>query len=94
MGFLIDVERGAKSMIVIQGDPGTGKTVVAIYLIKLLVDIQTFTSLEDLDSDSRFSDFFTKKKPGATPGSPHRPGRTTAIVARLYREGLPEDAWA
>jgi len=59
-GFLIDVERGAKSMIVIQGDPGTGKTVVAIYMIKLLVDIQTFTSLEDLDSDSRFSDFFTE----------------------------------
>jgi uncharacterized protein len=42
-GFLIDVERGAKSMIVIQGDPGTGKTVVAIYMIKLLVDIKTFT---------------------------------------------------
>lgn len=59
-GFLIDVERGAKSMIVIQGDPGTGKTVVAIYMIKLLVDIKTFTSLEDLDSDSRFSNFFTK----------------------------------
>ena len=59
-GFLIDVERGAKSMIVIQGDPGTGKTVVAIYMIKLLVDIKAFTSLEDLDSDSRFSNFFTE----------------------------------
>lgn len=59
-GFLIDVERGAQSMIVIQGDPGTGKTVVAIYMIKLLVDIKTFTSLEDLDSDSRFSNFFTE----------------------------------
>jgi uncharacterized protein len=59
-GFLIDVERGAKSTIVIQGDPGTGKTVVAIYMIKLLVDIKTFTSLEDLDSDSRFSNFFTE----------------------------------
>ena len=59
-GFLIDVERDAKSMIVIQGDPGTGKTVVAIYMIKLLVDIKTFTSLEDLDSDSRFSNFFTE----------------------------------
>jgi DUF2075 family protein len=47
-------------MIVIQGDPGTGKTVVAIYMIKLLVDIKTFTSLEDLDSDSRFSNFFTE----------------------------------
>lgn len=59
-GFLSDVERGAESMIVIQGDPGTGKTVVAIYMIKLLVDIKMFTSLEDLDSDSRFSNFFTE----------------------------------
>jgi DUF2075 family protein len=59
-GFLIDVERGANSTIVIQGDPGTGKTVVAIYMIKLLIDIKTFTSLEDLDSNSRFSNFFTE----------------------------------
>lgn len=59
-GFFSDVERGAEGMIVIQGDPGTGKTVVAIYMIKLLVDIKTFTSLEDLDSDSRFSHFFTE----------------------------------
>ncbi|KAI9658987.1 MAG: hypothetical protein M1821_001947 [Bathelium mastoideum] len=57
---LINVERSAESMIVIQGDPGTGKTVVAIYLIKLLVDIQNLTSLEDLDGDSRFSNFFTE----------------------------------
>lgn len=59
-GFLIDVERGAESTIVIQGDPGTGKTVVAIYMMKLLVDIKTLASLEDLDSDSRFSSFFTE----------------------------------
>ena len=59
-GLLADLARDVGSMIVIQGDPGTGKTVIAIYLIKLLVDIQTFTSLEDLDSDSRFSEFFTE----------------------------------
>lgn len=59
-GFLIDVERGAESTIVIQGDPGTGKTVVAIYMMKLLVDIKTLASLEDLDSNSRFSSFFTE----------------------------------
>ncbi|ROT41676.1 hypothetical protein SODALDRAFT_338913 [Sodiomyces alkalinus F11] len=46
-GLLADLESGTDSMIVIQGDPGTGKTVAAIYLIKLLVDIQTFTTLED-----------------------------------------------
>ena len=59
-GFLIGVERGAESTIVIQGDPGTGKTVVAIYMMKLLVDIKTLASLEDLDSNSRFSSFFTE----------------------------------
>jgi DUF2075 family protein len=59
-GFFTDLERGTGSMIVIQGDPGTGKTVAAIYMIKLLIDIKISTSLEDLDSDSRFSNFFTE----------------------------------
>jgi DUF2075 family protein/ABC-type dipeptide/oligopeptide/nickel transport system ATPase subunit len=59
-GLFIDIERGERSAMVIQGDPGTGKTVVAIYLIKLLMDIKTFNSLEDLDNDSRFADFFTR----------------------------------
>jgi uncharacterized protein len=59
-GFLIDVESGNESTVVIQGDPGTGKSVVAIYLIKLLVDIMSFDPLEALDSDSRFSHFFTE----------------------------------
>jgi hypothetical protein len=58
-GFFIDLSTGGRSKIVIQGDPGTGKTVVAIYLIKLLVDIAALNSLEDLDSDSRFSELFT-----------------------------------
>jgi uncharacterized protein len=58
--LLTDFERGEESTIVIQGDPGTGKSVVAVYLLKLLADIQTFKSLEDLDSDSRFSHFFTE----------------------------------
>jgi DUF2075 family protein len=60
-GLLIDIERGSKSTIVIQGDPGTGKTVMPIYMIKLLIDIKMFTSLEDLDSDLRFSNFFTER---------------------------------
>lgn len=47
---------------VIQGDPGTGKTVVAVYLMKLLSDIATVTDeeiAEDIEGDSRFSEFFT-----------------------------------
>jgi hypothetical protein len=43
---------------VIQGDPGTGKTIVAIYLIKLLMDIASSQPYEALDLDSMFSDFF------------------------------------
>jgi hypothetical protein len=60
-GFLADVKGGVESTIVIQGDPGTGKTVVAIFMIKLLVDIKTRTSLEDLDSSSRFSELFVEE---------------------------------
>jgi DUF2075 family protein/predicted GIY-YIG superfamily endonuclease len=44
--------------IVIQGDPGTGKTIVAVYLMKLLRDIARSGGDESLDSDSLFSDFF------------------------------------
>ncbi|CAN9184640.1 unnamed protein product [Alternaria alternata] len=57
--FFVDLLTGGRSKIVIQGDPGTGKTVVAIYLIKLLVDIAALNSLDGLNSDSRFFEFFT-----------------------------------
>jgi hypothetical protein len=57
-GLFEDLEAGTDSTIVIQGDPGTGKTVVAIYLLKLLVDIASTAPAEDFDSDTMFSDFF------------------------------------
>jgi DUF2075 family protein/predicted GIY-YIG superfamily endonuclease len=44
--------------MVIQGDPGTGKTIVAIYLVKLLADIANSISEDALESDSLFADFF------------------------------------
>jgi DUF2075 family protein/predicted GIY-YIG superfamily endonuclease len=44
--------------IVVQGDPGTGKTIVAVYLIKLLSDIARSGGQASLDADSLFSDFF------------------------------------
>jgi uncharacterized protein len=53
-----DLENKSDSPIVIQGDPGTGKTIVAVYLMKLLVDIAKSEPDEQLDSDSMFSDFF------------------------------------
>jgi DUF2075 family protein len=57
-GLFQDLESGDNSTIVVQGDPGTGKTVVAIYMLKLLVDIAKATHAEDLDSDTMFSEFF------------------------------------
>jgi DUF2075 family protein len=46
--------------IVVQGGPGTGKTIVAIYLMKLLMDISERSGDEDLDTDSFFFEFFTE----------------------------------
>lgn len=59
-GLFADLESGSDSTIVVQGDPGTGKTVVAIYLLKLLVDIAASKSLEDLDTDTMFAEFFVE----------------------------------
>ncbi|TFC84340.1 DUF2075 domain-containing protein [Cryobacterium sp. TMT3-29-2] len=57
-GLFEDLEAGTDSTIVVQGDPGTGKTVVAIYLLKLLVDIAASAPGDEVDSDSLFSEFF------------------------------------
>lgn len=58
-GLFVDLETGAPSTVVVQGNPGTGKTVVAIYLLKLLEDIRNHNTDESPDSDSLFSEFFT-----------------------------------
>lgn len=60
-GFFEDLASGAGSTIVVQGEPGTGKTVVAIYMIKLLVDIASSVPADELDSDSIFSEFFVEE---------------------------------
>ncbi|MCU1578878.1 MAG: family ATPase [Rhodoglobus sp.] len=57
-GFFDDLRSGSGSTVVVQGEPGTGKTVVGIYMIKLLIDIANTVPAEDLDSDSIFSEFF------------------------------------
>lgn len=46
------------SLAVVQGAPGTGKTVIAIYLMKLIADIGQQRDTEDIDGDTLFSDFF------------------------------------
>ncbi|MFD1713384.1 DNA/RNA helicase domain-containing protein [Amnibacterium flavum] len=55
-----DVEKGSAGPIVVQGDPGTGKTIVGVTLAKLLQDIKRADEADVIDGDSLFSDFFTK----------------------------------
>ncbi|WP_338418809.1 DNA/RNA helicase domain-containing protein [Salinibacterium hongtaonis] len=62
-GLFTDLQEGKSSTIVIQGHPGTGKTVVAIYLLKLLADIRAANPSDVRDSDSMFSDFFVEGYP-------------------------------
>ncbi|WAP51453.1 DUF2075 domain-containing protein [Arthrobacter sp. ATA002] len=58
-GLFEDLENNRPNTVVVQGLPGTGKTVVAIYLLKLLMDIAGHDSEDPLDRESIFSDFFT-----------------------------------
>lgn len=62
-GLFEDVRAHLPSRIVIQGDPGTGKTVVAVYLMKLLQDIKTADLTEPPESDSILSEFFVEGYP-------------------------------
>jgi DUF2075 family protein len=54
-----DLKTEGDSQLIVQGDPGTGKTIVAIYLMKLLRDIARASEDELLEDESIFSEFFT-----------------------------------
>jgi DUF2075 family protein len=56
--LLGDLRNDDEASIVVQGEPGTGKTVVAVYLMKLLIDIAKSRPGELVDQDTMFSDFF------------------------------------
>lgn len=58
--LLGEVAEAQATEIVIQGDPGTGKTIVAIYLVKLLRDIALHLQDELSGADSVFSEYFTQ----------------------------------
>ncbi len=62
-GLFEDLDARRGSTIVIKGDPGTGKTVIAIYLLKLLSDVKQSELTEPTDSDTIFSDFFVEGYP-------------------------------
>lgn len=62
-GLFEDIAAKRGSQIVIQGDPGTGKTVVAVYLVKLLQDIRDADLTEPSDGESVLSEFFVEGYP-------------------------------
>lgn len=63
-GLFEDLSSSTPSRIVIHGEPGTGKTVVAIFLMKLLNDIKMAdTAAEPADGDSILSEFFIEGYP-------------------------------
>ena len=53
-----NIESSLESEFVVHGDPGTGKTIVGIYLMKLIQDIRLSGPDEAKDVDSLFADFF------------------------------------
>lgn len=57
-GLFDDRAAGRSSTSVVQGAAGTGKTIVAIYLMKLLRDIGESDAIEAYETDSVFADFF------------------------------------
>jgi hypothetical protein len=59
-GLFTDLAMGVRSRMLIKGEPGTGKTVVAIYLMKLLSDIRSGEALDEPDEDVVLSKFFTR----------------------------------
>lgn len=56
--LLQELATGVPSTTVIQGNPGTGKTIVAIFLMKLLADIRDYDDADEIEKDSLFSEFF------------------------------------
>lgn len=61
-GLFDDLASGEPSTAVVQGEPGTGKTVVAIFLMKLIEDVKAADSPDDIDiairEDALFADYF------------------------------------
>lgn len=59
-GLLTDLQHpDVRSTLVVQGDPGTGKTIIAIFLMKLLADIRDHQDHDNVEPDSMFAEFFT-----------------------------------
>ncbi|GII98231.1 hypothetical protein CLV28_1340 [Sediminihabitans luteus] len=58
-GLFEDLDSDTDDTMVIQGSPGTGKTIIAVFMLKLLQDIASADLQEVFDADTMFSEFFT-----------------------------------
>lgn len=67
-GLFEAIEAGLGTTSVIQGEPGTGKTIVGVFLIKLLQDVADAEHPELVDGDEMFSDLFTEDYPDLVRG--------------------------
>lgn len=56
--LLRHLKANTKSMSVVQGDPGTGKTIVGVYLMKLLVDLAHPVEEDEMEDESILNDAF------------------------------------
>lgn len=59
-GMFEDLAEQRPSVSVVKGEPGTGKTIVGIFLMKLLRDIQMLNKDDSVD-ESIFGDYFTEE---------------------------------
>lgn len=66
--IISEVQSSAKAQMIVQGDPGTGKTIVAIYLVKLLKDIALMNGDELAEQESVFSELFTEESAAIVKG--------------------------
>jgi DUF2075 family protein len=64
-----DIRTDTQSTSVVNGEPGTGKTVVAIYVLKLLADVRAADATEAVSADSLFAKYFTSDHAEAILGS-------------------------
>lgn len=62
-GLFDDLAASVGSTAVVEGGAGTGKTIVAIYLLKLLVDIRDRTDQGNTEAESVFGQYFLEGFP-------------------------------
>lgn len=58
-GLIEDIPAGVSTSTVIEGAAGTGKTIVAVFLLKLLRDVADADPGDPVDPDTRFADLLT-----------------------------------